>query len=103
MASGQFCEIRYEELVRSPVAQMRRMYEELQLGDFEAVRPAIENYLAGKKDYKTNRYEMAPELQGEITRRWADYIKRYGYAKEPTLNRPSAGSEKAEKPAVAAR
>ena len=41
---------------------MRRVYEELQLGDFEAVRPAIEQYFAGQKDYKTNRYEMTPEL-----------------------------------------
>lgn len=104
MATGQFCEIRYEELVRSPVAQMRRMYEELQLGDFEAARPAIENYFAGKKDYKTNRYEMTPELQAEITRRWSNYIERYGYAKEreQVPNRPAA-SEKTEKPAVAAR
>ena len=42
---------------------MRRVYEELELGDFEAVRPAIEKYFAGKKDYKTNRYEMTPELR----------------------------------------
>ena len=50
---------------------MRRVYKELELGDFESVRPAIEQYFAGQKDYKTNRYQMTPELRAEITRRWA--------------------------------
>jgi omega-hydroxy-beta-dihydromenaquinone-9 sulfotransferase len=103
VGAGQFCEVRYEELVASPIAQMRRVYEELQLGDFEAVRPAIENYFAGKKDYKTNRYEMTPQLHAEITRRWSEYIERYGYAKEQAPNQPSAGNEKSGKPAVTAR
>ena len=69
-------------MIASPIVQMRRLYEELQLGDFEAVRPAIEKYFAGQKDYKTNRYPMTPELHAEITRRWAAFIERYGYAKE---------------------
>ncbi len=118
IAAGQFCEIRYEELIASPIAQMRRVYEELQLGDFETVRPVIEKYFAGQKDYKTNRYQMTPELHAEITRRWSAFIEQYGYAKEEVGSGQSAvgsgqsavGSgqsagdkEKAEKPAVAVR
>ena len=79
---GQFCEVRYEELVANPVEQMRRVYEELQLGGFDSAKPGIEDYLAGQKDYKPNRFQMAPELRAEITRRWAKYLERYGYAKE---------------------
>jgi len=66
----------------------------LKLGDFEAVRPAIEKYFAGKKGYKTNRYEMTPELHAEITRRWTTFIEQYGYAKEAGSRQPAAGSEK---------
>ncbi len=102
IGAGQLCEIRYEELVANPIAEMRRVYEELDLGGFEAVQPAIEKYFAGQKDYKTNRYEMTPELHAEITRRWTAYIERYGYAKEQTPARPPADSERIEKPAVAA-
>jgi omega-hydroxy-beta-dihydromenaquinone-9 sulfotransferase len=101
IGSGQFCEIRYEELVASPIAQMQKVYEELELGDFEAARPAIEQYFAGKKDYKTNRYEMTPELHAEITRRWTKFIEQYGYGKEHGGTRPSSASS--EKPAVGAR
>jgi LPS sulfotransferase NodH len=77
---GQYCEVRYEELIADPVAQMRRVYEELQLGDFQSVRPGIEAYFAGQKDYKTNRYQITPETRAEIGRRWGKYIEQYGYA-----------------------
>jgi hypothetical protein len=78
---GQFCEIRYEELIKDPIEQMRRLYDELRLGDFEQVQPAVENYFAKQKDYKTNRYQTPPELEKEITRRWKKYIEQYGYEK----------------------
>ncbi|MEN6458028.1 MAG: sulfotransferase [Thermoguttaceae bacterium] len=78
--AGQFCEVRYEELVKDPVGQMQRVYKELELGDFEVVRPAINRYLEGRKNYKTNRHELPPETRDEITRRWAAFIDRYGYA-----------------------
>lgn len=82
--AGQFCEVRYEELVRDPEGHLRRVYEELSLGDFEAVRPALERFLAEQKDYKKNRYDLSPELRAEIARRWGFFIERYGYATEPT-------------------
>ena len=80
MPAGQFCEVRYEELVKDPVGQMRAVYERLGLGDFEVVRPAIEGYLQRTKDYKTNRHELPAETRDEITRRWDAFIRRYGYA-----------------------
>jgi len=74
-----FCEIRYEDLVADPTGEMRRIYEQLNLGDFDSVLPALENSLEGTKDYKRNRFEMEPELRAKITRRWAPFIEKYGY------------------------
>ncbi len=88
IAPGQLCEVRYEELISRPIEQMRRIYKELQLGDFDAVRPAIETYMAGQKDYQTNRYQLSPENRGEISRRWEKYLVQYGYLlAEPAKNR----------------
>ena len=84
LGPGQFCEVRYEDLVSNPVKQMQVVYEQLELGGFEAIRPAIEGYFAKQKDYKTNRFELAPEQREEITRRWSNYIERYGYELSPT-------------------
>jgi hypothetical protein len=82
VAPSHFCELRYEDLVRDPVGEMRKLYEHLGLGGFDEVRPRLEAYLAKNRDYRTNRYDLAPELRAEITRRWGDVIRRYGYATE---------------------
>jgi hypothetical protein len=82
LGPGQFCEVRYEEFVANPMAEMQRVYDELELTDFEAARPGVEDYLASQKDYKKNRFQMTPEMRAEITRRWSAFIKKYGYAKE---------------------
>jgi hypothetical protein len=82
LGPGQFCEVRYEEFVANPMAEMQRVYDELELTDFEAARPGVEDYLASQKDYKKNRFQMTPEMRAEITRRWSKFIKKYGYAKE---------------------
>jgi omega-hydroxy-beta-dihydromenaquinone-9 sulfotransferase len=75
----QFCELKYEDLVRDPIGQVRMIYEKLNLGDFEAARPAIEAHVGTQKDYKTNKHELEPELREQLRRRWADYFQRYGY------------------------
>ncbi len=80
--AGQFCEVRYEDLVARPIEQIERVYDELKLGGFEAVRPAMEAYFAQKADYKTNRYQLPPELAAEINRRWASFFQRYGYSQD---------------------
>lgn len=76
---GQLYEVRYEDLVAQPMEQMRRVYEELSLGGFEDVLPRIEAYFAKKADYRTNRYQLPPELAGEVRRRWGSFFERYGY------------------------
>ena len=93
LGPDQFCQVRYEELVADPVGQMRLVYEQLELGDFESLRPAIEEYFSRHKDYKTNRYQTTPEMRDEITRRWGKFIRDYGYAAEEVgRGRPAVGS-----------
>jgi hypothetical protein len=74
-----FYELRYEELVRDPMAEMQKIYEQLQLGDFDAMRPRLAKYLETIKGYETNRYELPPELRAKIDERWGAVIRRYGY------------------------
>jgi hypothetical protein len=76
---GHFFELRYEDLVRDPVGQMRTLYGQLNLGGFETYLPRLEQYLAQTKGYETNRYDLSSETRAEITRRWGAVIRRYGY------------------------
>ncbi len=74
-----FCEVRYEDLVADPLGQVRRIYQELDLGDFAQVLPALEKHVAGMKGYRPNQYQLSPETRQQIAQRWGDFIRRYGY------------------------
>ncbi len=78
--AGRLAEVRYEDLVTDPIGQLRRVYEELNLGGFEAVEPNLADYLGDNRDYKTNRYDLPPEVEARVRERWAPYFERYGYA-----------------------
>jgi len=79
LAPNQICDVRYEDLVREPVDQMARIYETLQLGDFQLVRDRVEQFAQGKRSYQTNRHELPAHVLGELQHRWQDYFERYGY------------------------
>jgi omega-hydroxy-beta-dihydromenaquinone-9 sulfotransferase len=83
--SSRFYELRYEDLVRDPLKQVRGIYEHLELGDFAEVLPKLKQYLANTADYKTNRYELPPELCDMITQRWGHVIRRYCYASDSDI------------------
>lgn len=82
---GQFQELRYEDLIDDPIEELRKLYDELELGGFAAALPRFQKYLAENAEYQTNRYRpLDPALQAEITRRWGNVIERYGYEKRET-------------------
>jgi hypothetical protein len=71
-------ELRYEDLVRNPAGEVQRIYEALDLGDFD-VRDKITAHMHREKDYTPNRHELEPAIKAEIQRRWGSYLQRYGY------------------------
>ncbi len=95
--AGRFCEIRYEDLVADPIGQMRRVYEELDLGGLEDALPVIADHMKGQAGYRKNQYQIAPELREEIARRWSGYIAKYGYAARGEGNEERATHRDTEK------
>jgi hypothetical protein len=79
---SRFFEMRYEDLVRDPVGQMRALYDHLQLDGFETLLPRMEQYLSRVAGYQTNHYELPAEKRALVLRRWGEVIRRYGYARE---------------------
>jgi hypothetical protein len=76
---NRFHELRYEHLVKDPVGELRKVYEALDLGEFEAVRPRLEQFARGAADYETNKYPPNMADAAEVEARWGDVIRRYGY------------------------
>jgi LPS sulfotransferase NodH len=81
IAGTDIIDIRYEDLVRDPIGELRRVYEHLNLGDFSVVEPQLADYATSKRDYQVNRHQLADALRDEIARRWAFYFQAYGYEK----------------------
>ena len=77
--AGRLAELHYEELVADPVGQMQSVYEQLDLGGFESVRPAIARYTADHSSYRPGRYSLSPATTERVRRHWAPYFERYGY------------------------
>ena len=77
--ASRICDVRYEDLVADPVAEIERVYGELQLGEFDAVRPALESHVEHIKHYRRNRHRLDDATQQAVHERWNDYCQRYGY------------------------
>jgi len=77
--SNRFHELRYEDLVSNPVAEMRKVYEALELEGFDRALPKLEEYQRLNAGYETNKYQLRDEQRAEITQRWGDLITRQGY------------------------
>jgi hypothetical protein len=73
-------DVRYEDLVADPVAEIGKMYERLALGDYRIVRESITKSVAAQRDYKTNKHHLDDALKAKIRQRWAAYFEKYGYA-----------------------
>jgi hypothetical protein len=76
---GQFYQLRYEDLVKNPVDEIRKIYDRFRLPGFDACLPRLQSYLATVENYETNRYNLSPEQRAMIAARWGEVIRRYGY------------------------
>jgi len=79
LAPQRLHEVRYEDIVADPVGRLAEAYEQLDLGGFDAVRPALEAEAETMRGYRTNTYDHDPRVAAEVARRWRPFIDRYGY------------------------
>jgi len=75
-------DVRYEDLVANPIDTLRELYQRLNLGDFEAVEPLLQQRMSNHDQYRPNQHHIDGELEREILQRWPEYAQRYGYMTE---------------------
>ncbi len=80
IAPERICDVRYEDLVRDPLGRLRQIYEQLELGDFAPVAPAVEAYFEQRREYRASGYRLLAEQRAAVTERWLPYMQRYGYS-----------------------
>lgn len=76
---GLITRVRYEELAANPVEQMARIYQELELGEFEGIRPSLEDYREAATKHRRNRFRLSVMQKNRIDEGWGELISKKGY------------------------
>ncbi len=76
---GNLVEVRFEDLERAPLAELRRIYEELGLPGFSAAEPALRAFLRSVSGYRKNTYRLDPKAIEVVNRRWGFAFDEWGY------------------------
>jgi LPS sulfotransferase NodH len=77
---GRFHEVCYEELVRDPVGEVKRIYERLGIPGFGAAQGPLRRYVEAVGRYRKNEHSEIPlPLRRRIARAWKQNFDEWGY------------------------
>lgn len=77
---GHLHELRYEDLVDSPVEELQQAYHGLDLGEFSNYHTPLQSYLQRTSGYQTNSYpSLHPQERLRIDDSLAKYFEAFGY------------------------
>jgi len=78
----QLIELGYTDFVSNPIDQLKKVYEYLDLGDFNKAMPYLNEEIKSVKDYQKNSYvKLDAKAENSITEKWAFFFDAYGYSK----------------------
>jgi len=72
-------ELRYEDLVEDPLEQISRIYATLNLGDFAAVRPRLEQHLTRVSSHQRSRLRLSRSQKEKVDSVWGEMVQRRRY------------------------
>jgi hypothetical protein len=79
IGSENFVEIRYEDLERDPLEQLRQIYDTLRLSHFTELENVFQQYLHSMKGYQKNHYDLTPENINMVKENWSFALDKWGY------------------------
>ena len=79
IAPDRLVEIRYEELVKDPIAAMRSTYGRLGLERFDEAEGPMRAILTDRSDHRVSSYRLPKNIARKVAERLAPFIDRYGY------------------------
>jgi omega-hydroxy-beta-dihydromenaquinone-9 sulfotransferase len=80
LKESQIIDVRYEELVANPTAVVESIYQQLDLGGFDAIRDSLMKRTQDEKEYKTNSFGLDEATETLVLQNWKTYAERYGYS-----------------------
>jgi hypothetical protein len=89
ISPGNLAAVRFEDLERDPLGEMRRLYRELALPGFEAAEPALRRYIGSQAAYRKNRFTLSDAERDRINEHWAFAFEALGYPMIRSLETPA--------------
>ncbi len=73
-------EVKYEDFVTAPLNYMEKIYEDLNLKQFDKNKDILKNYIASQSHIKSSKYKIDSQQEEHIYRLLKDTINRWQYA-----------------------
>lgn len=80
LPSDRYIDIRFEDLEMRPIDEIRRIYQQLDLGDMTPLEPAFEAYLESVRGFEKRVFPHRPEDHKLVRQHCAALLDRFGYA-----------------------
>jgi omega-hydroxy-beta-dihydromenaquinone-9 sulfotransferase len=78
--ANRFHDVALEDLEKDPVAQMRTIYERLDLPGFSALEPALRTYTESLRNYRQNEHpELPAAVRQRIAKTWQRSFDEWRY------------------------
>ncbi|MCM2281078.1 MAG: sulfotransferase [Bdellovibrionaceae bacterium] len=79
---GFLTEVGYEDLEANPIQTLEKIYQDLNLGDFDPARPAVIEYMNRLGSYrKSDLADISPELLARLNSSWDRSFRTWNYKK----------------------
>jgi len=76
---GNLVELRFEDLVKEPIPEMRMIYEGLGLTGFADSEPSFRTYVESVRGYRKNEYKLEPDAIAKVNQNWGFAFDEWGY------------------------
>lgn len=80
-----YVEIKYEYFVGNELAELKRVYEQINLPDFEKAEENFKKYIDSESNYETNKYSYDEETIKKVYVAWKFTIDKWQYSPPSTV------------------
>ena len=82
--AGQLAEVKYEELEKQPLKELARIYEELNIKDFDSAKENIKAYIEKNLSYQKNKRMKSKKAHQRVNSDWNFAFAELGYDAQNT-------------------
>lgn len=80
LPGNRFVDLRFEDLEAQPIEEIKKIFEQLELGEIGAIEPSIGAYLKSVAGFEKTAFEPCAEEQAMVLHHWGSLFERFGYA-----------------------